>query len=497
MANKVITLYIDDTSLKLLVAKGKEIKKWATLPLESGLVRGGVVVDRTRVAAKIKEFLKAQGVKGKKVIAGLSGLRCLLRVISLPYLPETMLAEGILWEAKRVLPVPPEETYLQWQIIPAPKEETRVFLAALPRNATDALIEALREAGVQPYLMDLAPLALARVASEATAIIIDTRPTEVDIVTMVEGVPQLIRTLPLPGEALSLQEKLPTIREELKRTIKFYNSSYPDKPLEPSVPILASGELGEEPQACQALADALNHSVLPLSPPLKCPEDFAPSQYMVNIGLALKELPLGKRASLSRVNLNVLPAVYQPKPIPLNKILTYLGIMVAIFLLASVVMLVQSSTAETALLQSQVDATNRLLKHRQEILQLQMAEIAEMEKKVTESEVTRNLFIGVTHELSRQQEIVNGDLALATHTWPTDIDMYLTRVTHTSDTLTITGTAQSKRDVSVYAKILRGSGRFSPTLISFLQKTETEITETEITETKMKFTLTLTAKEKD
>lgn len=487
MANEVITLYIDDTSLKLLVARGKEVKKWATLPLEPGLVRDGVIVDQTRVAAKIKEFLQAEGVKGKKVIAGLSGLRCLLRVISLPHLPETMLTEGIMWEAKRVLPVPPEETYIQWQTMPAPKEETRVFLAAVPRNATDALTETLREAGVKPYLMDLAPLALARVVSTATAIIVDTRPTEIDIVTMVEGVPQLIRTLFLPSEAPSLEEKLVTIREELKRTIKFYNSSHPDKPLEPSVPIFASGELGENPEACQSLADALNYSVLPLSSPLECPEDAAPSQYMVNIGLALKELPVGKRASLSLVNLNVLPEVYRPKPIPLNKILTYAGVMVATFLLTSLVMLAQSSTAETALLQSQVDASNRLLKHRQEILQLQMADIAELEKEVAESEVNRDTFTGVLDELSWQRETVNGDLALATRALPTDIAIDLTLVTHTSDTLTIYGLAQNEVDVLAYASILRASGRFSLVLISFLQETETG----------MNFTLTLTAKEKD
>jgi hypothetical protein len=33
MAKKVVTLYIDDTSIRLMVAQGKRIKKWADLPL--------------------------------------------------------------------------------------------------------------------------------------------------------------------------------------------------------------------------------------------------------------------------------------------------------------------------------------------------------------------------------------------------------------------------------------------------------------------------------
>ena len=475
MFKQVTTLYIDDTSIKLLVAKGNQVKKWATLPLESGLVKDGVVVDKTVVAAKVKELLKAQKVRGGKVIAGLSGLHCLFRVISLPRLPETMLAEGIMWEAKRVMPVPLEESYLSWQALPDSGEETQVFLAALPRKATDALIETLREAGVKPYLMDAAPLALARVVSETTAIIVDIRSTEIDIVTMVAGIPQLIRSVPLPSKALSLHEKLPTIREELKRTIKFYNSSHPEEPLEPTIPIFASGELGEEPEACQSLAEELSYSVLPLSSPLKCREESALNQYMVNIGLALKELPLGKTANLSLVNLNVLPEVYKPtKPISLNRVLTYTGIIVATLLLASLAMLTQDTSAEIEQMQFQIDVTNQLRQKRLETQQLLREEVAELETQAAELEVTRDVFTEVFNDYSWRQEMIYDNLALTTRPLTSTIVIDLTNVTHTSATLTIDGKAQDETDVLAYANILRASHRFSQVLISFLQKTETE-----------------------
>ena len=90
MAKKVVTLYIDDTSLRLLVARGDRVKKWATLPLESGLVRDGVVVDEAKVAAKIKELFKSQKVSPKNVVTGMSGLNSLSQLITLPHLPEAM-----------------------------------------------------------------------------------------------------------------------------------------------------------------------------------------------------------------------------------------------------------------------------------------------------------------------------------------------------------------------------------------------------------------------
>ncbi len=116
MVKKVVTLYIDDTSLRLVVTAGKRIKKWAELPLEPGLVKGAVVIKEAEVAAKIKQLFKAQKIKTRKVVVGLSGLHSLTRPITLPQLPKAMLDEATIREAKRVLPVPLDQFYLLWQI---------------------------------------------------------------------------------------------------------------------------------------------------------------------------------------------------------------------------------------------------------------------------------------------------------------------------------------------------------------------------------------------
>ena len=473
IAKKVVTLYINDTNLKLLVVKGKRVKKWANLPLEAGLVKDGVVLDEAKLAAKIKELLKAQRVRSRKVIAGLSGLHCLSRLISLPPLPEGTLAEAVRREAERLLPVPLEQLYLSWQIIPPSGEGIRVFLAALPCNAVDALIKTLRQAGVKPYLMDLAPLALARVVDRATAIIIDVRSTEIDIVVMVEGVPQPIRTVPLPSEALSLQEKLPTIRDELERTIKFYNSSNPEKPLEPDLPIFVSGELTDEPELCQFLSDELGYSVSPQLSPLECPESFAAGQYMVNIGLAFKELSPWKKISPSVVNLNVLPEVYRRKAGSLIKAVTTSGIIIiAIGLLVPLVMMTRSAAGDTASLQTQLEGAQLLLnlKHTQQ--QSQKKHITELEEKIVEVEATSNTFTGVFNNFGRQREIVNGDLQLVISdaTLPSTVE--LKNINHASAELTVGGMSPSETEVLTYADTLRDSGMFSQVIVSNIEETE-------------------------
>lgn len=158
-------------------------------------------------------------------------------------------------------------------------------------------------------------------------------------------------------------------------------------------------------------------------------------------------------------------------------------------------MLLQDTATAKVSLQSRVDATNFLVQKGLEKQQLQKAEIAELEKKVAELEVTRDVFTGVLHDFSWHQEMVNGDLKLITLALPGGVD--LSRITYTgdSDTLKISGMSPGEEEVLAYASDLRDSGRFPRVTISTMKQTETE-TETE-TETGMDFTLTLGTKEKD
>jgi len=473
MAKKIVTLYIDDTSIRLLVAHGKCIKKWADVPLEPGLVKNAVVVEEAEVAAKIKQLFKAQKVKAKKVILGLSGLHCLSRPIILPQLPKVMLAEAVRREAKRVLPMPLEQLYLSWQTIPAPEGKTQVFLVAIPCNMADVLLKVLHQAGLKPYLMDLKPLLLARTVKEATAVIVDVQPTEFDIVVMADGVPQPIRTVSLPSEALSWQEKLPVIKNDLDKTIKFYNSNNPEKPLASSVPIFVSGELAGEPELCRSLSAELGYPVLPLpTPQLKYPEGLDLNRYMVNIGLVLKELPSEKETGPSVANLNTLPAPYQPTSLSLTKIFALPGTATAIGLLVLMVMFVQGASAEIASMRGQLDTTSQLFQQRLSQRQELMESVVELEKKVAETEASSDNFTAAFDSLERQNRGVNGNLEVAVSSLQGAIS--LTSISHASSIMTLNGWSPSEAELLSYLRSLDTSRRFSEITFTSIGRIEGE-----------------------
>ncbi len=459
MAKKIKTLFINDNTVNLVVVEGKRVKKWASLYLEPGLVSQGVVVDETQVADKIKELLKMVKETGGKYVVGLSGLNSLYRLISLPELPEAILPEAVKQEAARVIPVPLDEVYLSYQRIPAPAGETRVFLAAFPRNVADSSYRTLKTAGIEPYIMDLAPLAVCRTLNEPRALIVNTRLDSLDIIIMVDRLPQLIRTLSLPGEAASLAEKIPTITEEIDRTVAFYNSSHKEQPLDATVPMFVCGDLAQTPENWQSLSGKLKCPVSILPSPVESPESFNPSEFMVNIGLAFKELfPEKDETQVSLVNFNALPQMYLPKAIPLSAILVPVGVIIGAGILVYMGIMLRNTMTQNEELRSQLATIEtRVTQERVEIATLK-EQVAQMEAEIAPVEARTDVFETTLDSLGAFRGLVDQHMDDIVRLLPQDADFI--EINHEEEDVTINGLVKeeidAEDDIFAYARDLRG-----------------------------------------
>jgi type IV pilus assembly protein PilM len=475
VAKKITTLYINDTSIRLMVTSGKRISKLADAPLDMNLADTSANVREAEIVTKIKQLFKTHNINAKKVIIGLSGLHCLSRPVSLPQLPKAMLDEAVVREAQRVLPVPTEQLYISWQITSAIEGKTQAFMLAIPRHIADTIHGILHQVGLKPYLMDVKPLALARLVKEATAIVVDVQAREFDIVIMADGVPQPVRTVPLPEDVLSLRDKVSIVKDELRRTVEFYNSNSPEKPLQPDVTMYVSGELADEPELYQSLAKELGYQVLPLSSPLKCPKQLDPIHYLVNIGLALKELP--KEAGALLANLNALPVPYQPKPLSLGKIMAIPATAFAIGLIVLLAMNIQDAGASIDSVDTQIDATKFIIEQRQSQKKELTESIAALEKKLANTESTCEIFTATIDDFDEKGSVINGDLRASVNNLVYGVD--LKGINHSGQDLRLHGKAPSEVELLAYARNLDASGRFSEVTISTLQRVEDRDEETE------------------
>jgi type IV pilus assembly protein PilM len=467
---KVTTLFIRDDAINLLVMRGERVEKWAVMPLEPGLVNQGLIVDEAQVIEKLKELFKLQKIGMGRVIAGISGHNSVYRIITLPELPEAVLPEAVKREAKRVIPVPPEEVYLSYQPITTTRGEKLVFLAAFPRNIADMLYQTLHKAGLQPYMMDLAPLALCRAANQPRSIIVNLRADHLDIMVIAERIPQLIRRLSMPSEAESLNERLDTVIEEIERTIAFYNSSHAEEPLDAEVPMLVCGDLARKPENWQALAEKSTHPVSAMPSPVESPEGFDANEFMVNIGLGLKEMmPEKGENNFSLVNINTLPEVYRPKAVRLPSIIAPIAIAVGLGILVYLGIMVANKSNYIGVLEDELTPLEVLVaRENQEIAMLE-EEIALISPQIAGLEVTAAIFNETSDILLEARTKINGDMSNIVSLQPGNL---LTAVNHVGDMVTLTGFSANEGSIFSYARALRNSGRFSTVVITSIEAVE-------------------------
>jgi type IV pilus assembly protein PilM len=464
MAKRVTTLFIRDTAINLLVMKGGKIEKWASAPLESGLVTQGLVVDEEQTAGKVKQIFKQARAQTDKVILGLSGHDSLYRIITLPELPEGVIPEAVRREAQRTIPTPLEEVYYSYQRIASPKGECRVFLVTFPRNLVDALMRTLRQAGIKPDVLELAPLALCRIPDLPRAIIINARLDHLDVMVLADRLPQVIRRLSLPGEAGSLEEKLPFIAEEFNRTVAFYNSSHLENPLDSTVPVFVCGDLTGVPETWSSLTGQADYPVSALPSPVELPAGFDSDEFMVNIGLALKELlPENKEAHHSSVNFNALPEAYVPPGFSIVRVLIPVGLGVGIGLIVLMGILVLHNRANIETSRSQVMAAEKSV-------QQQQTEVNQSRASVQATKGKADVLHNRLDDIEGRRAGILDDLIEITRLAGESVT--LGNIGHTGSSVTISGNAPDVDHIFRYARDLRdskdlvGDPRFSSVWVS-------------------------------
>jgi type IV pilus assembly protein PilM len=477
MAKQVTTLFIEDTALRLLVGRGKQAEKWASLPLEPGLVKHGLIQDNAKVAEKIKELFHWAKVTNKKVAIGLSDPLSLYRIVTLPKLPESILPEAIKREAERVIPLSLDEVYLIHQVIGTKEQEMTLFLAAISRAAVDNAVKTVQMAGLKPYLMDLVPLALCRIIEQPTAIVVSLRSSNFEIAIMADRVPQVIRSLSLPGEAESLADKLPTISEELDRTITFYNSSHTNKPLDSNTPIFVDGDLVQVPESWPSLVGTLGSKVSPLPGVMQAVADFDASQFTVNIGLVFKENEHEVAGSI--INLNALPRALQPEKPKASSIILPVAAGVAVLILAFVWLQGSSTATDTASINSQIASENSRVTQvnkevstlKEQITQLQ-GQVKPLEDQIASTQATAVSYTNLIDSMSGSREIINNNSHQIWGLVPTGLSLTSVDV---RDVASIQGEAQNESYIFSYARSLKDSGVYSSVLIQSISLNEQDV----------------------
>jgi Tfp pilus assembly protein PilN len=321
------------------------------------------------VGEAINSLFKSTGIPRDNVITSIAGLSFTYRFINLPRMKPSLLEEAILRAAKKEISLPIDELYVSWQPIPGKGDEQSFFVLGVPRNMVDATVQTLKIASVEPYLMDLRPLALARMANRSDAIVVNMDADCFDIVFIANGLPTVIHTISPRSEGATLEDNIHRLADELTKTAAFYQSNHPEIQFSPSTPLLLTGDLAVEAPTSGLLQSEIEYPIEPLIPPVEFPNSLPIASYTASIGLALKKTLLkpsarGEDARFYDININILAGKYRKpkaKPIPLRNILLIGFLVVVIGLLFPLYQARTQLNADNKLLETELSNVDREL----------------------------------------------------------------------------------------------------------------------------------------
>jgi hypothetical protein len=213
--------------------------------------------------------------------------------------------------------------------------------------------------------------------------------------------------------------------------------------------VFVCGDLAEEPETWESVIGGAGYQVSALPSPVESPEGFNPDEYMVNIGLALKELQVEKEgANFSIVNFNALPEAYVPPRFSMVRVLLPVVTVIGICLIVLAVILILNNRASIESLRSDVTAAETSVAQQQQA-------INDLTKQIGPTQATAEALNAQLTNMERDRATYHEDL--------TEIEklageqVTLQTVGHGGDSIDLRGTASNENNIFSYARALRES----------------------------------------
>jgi hypothetical protein len=443
LANRVVTLEIDTTAIRLMETSEGRVVKWASLSLDPTMTRDGVISDPGALSTAVRQLMDSSGIRAKDVIASVSGLYSVSRVVAVSNLPGRGVTaqEAVLEAARDIMPLSMDELYLSWQTITAGGEAQQVLIVGVPRDVIDAEMQALRAAGINP-----------RTLNKEQALILNIEPSSFDIIIVVNGIPEVMRTIAWQQDSLTGEDRVERLAMNLELTVGFYNSHHSDTPLDPATPFLITGQVSGDLDLMEKLQARVGYPVESLAPRLECPEHMPVSQYAVNIGLALKGTVPAKSLEQDGYlppDINLLPETYEAWKPSARQIYFACALIAAIALLFPLYQLTSGAMDKTADLERRYN----ILSDELQLKQLEIKNREPLQQAIGEYNTIVNMGGGFTEDL----RVIKSEADI--------LGVKVESISHTGESITFTCQAGDYTIFRDYVTALRESGRF-PTVTS-------------------------------
>lgn len=271
-------LDLGTTAIRLVQLRGsgaaKQLVKYAYAPVDSKIALSDSNADQQKLVQTLKDLLVQAHISTHNVAVGIPSARVFTTVVDIDRLAPAELAKTIQFQADSLIPTPLAESKIDWAVLgDSPKDKTKVevLLTSVTNDFIEKRLDLLESVGLNVIAFEPDNLALVRALlgpdSVAPQMVLDIGNKSTDLVIAMDGSPRLTRSIPTGTEAvvraavqnLSIDEKqaeqfvfkfglnkdklegqiyqaiistVDILVTEIDKSIKFFQTRYPDKKLD-------------------------------------------------------------------------------------------------------------------------------------------------------------------------------------------------------------------------------------------------------------------------
>ncbi|MBA3757869.1 type IV pilus assembly protein PilM [Candidatus Saccharibacteria bacterium] len=297
-------LDIGSTALRAVLLRGtgpiKALERYYQMPIDSTITLSDSNMDQQKLAGVIKDFIHKSGISSKNVAVNLPSHRVFTTVVDMDKMPMDELAKAIHYQAESFIPTNPDQSKVDWAVIgdsPKDPKKLEILLTSVPNEFVERRLDLIEAIGLNVIAFEPDSIALARavvpVDLATPQLILDVGSKATDLVIAMNGAPHLSRAIPVGSEAiirtamqnLSIDQAqaeqfifkfglgkdkvegqiysaiigtIDNLMSEIEKSIKFFQSRYPNTKLER---IIVTGGASSMPELPLHIANRFGISV--------------------------------------------------------------------------------------------------------------------------------------------------------------------------------------------------------------------------------------------
>jgi type IV pilus assembly protein PilM len=159
-----------------------------------------------KLAAIINKICSNAGMVSRKAVSALPTFSVFSSIINLTGVSKKDLPSAINWEAKKVIPLPPEEMILDWKKIESPDQKSdkniKVLLTGAPRTLVKRYIEIFKHAQINLLSLETETFALVRSLlgnDKSTVMMVEIGAKTTSFAIIDQSIPTLNRSIDIGG----------------------------------------------------------------------------------------------------------------------------------------------------------------------------------------------------------------------------------------------------------------------------------------------------------